>query len=367
MTISDINDLKKIREIKTKHGFDTTTLFNLEKVILDKIDQPKNTIDKRLRGLEMEDEFLLLLLMVANIEQVTRLEQKRYTNSKKYTTPDFLLSVPVPKEISDDKNPQVQRMFVEVKKCKDNESEFNITLKAYNKYKNFAELYSLPLYFAIKFNSDYCKQWFLIPSEVMEKFSIKTKKVIYGREQDCFSIDITEILKKDFFGLWLNNHTILLKKGTVITRTYDKSAVRSNIFANNIGTLIKHKIEYNNKTVERDLLRKEGFLESFIFSTILRQLSHGKKKTKKDKDVTTIIFMADNNYFISYYNIILESYLYLRPQFKEKFKETDDTPEFYINNFSDFDKSLMAHIKNVYYELVNTNIIQPCTFMPSLD
>jgi hypothetical protein len=60
MTIADIQYLKKLREIKTKYGLNPSRKTNVEKVILDKLNIFKESLNKRLGNLEKEDEFYLL-------------------------------------------------------------------------------------------------------------------------------------------------------------------------------------------------------------------------------------------------------------------------------------------------------------------
>jgi hypothetical protein len=60
MTITDIQYLKKLREIKTKHGLNPSRKTNVEKVILDKLNIFKESLNKCLGNLEKEDEFYLL-------------------------------------------------------------------------------------------------------------------------------------------------------------------------------------------------------------------------------------------------------------------------------------------------------------------
>lgn len=369
MSIGDIQDLKKIREIKTKHGLSPYRKTSVEKVILNKINQPKDTLKGRIHGLEMEDEFLLWILMIADIEQVTRLEQKQYVNDGKYIVPDFLLSVSVPKNMVPEKIPSAQRMLVEVKKCKDNELEFNITKKVYQKLRFYSQLYTLPLYFAIKFNTKHIKHWFFVSGKIIEEFAEQKKKKINNRYQDCYSISAMELFKRDMSGMWLNNFTILLKGGTKIIRSYDKNIKKekANIFDKKLGVNTSARMEYNDKKIEKKLLDKPLALESGIFTTILKILIQKKDtKIKKKKNKTDIIFIANNNYFIPYYHIILNTYLKLRREFKGIQNESDDTLEFYLNNFSFLDINLIILIKKIYYEIVDSGILQPIRMMPDL-
>lgn len=366
MSINDVQNLKKIREIKTQYGFKSNAKLKIERNILDKLKTPEVHLRKRLRGLEMEDEFLLLLLMVAEIEQVTKLDQRQIENKEKYTVPDYLLSVILPKEMGKTEQPMAQRMFVEVKKCKENEFEFYITKQAFQKLRYYSQLYTLPLYFAIKFDTSNIKQWFFISGKVIEKFGKQKIKKVNNRNQDCYVISIEDILKKDMSGLWLNNHVALLSKGTVITKLYDKSITKANMIDKKLGALISHSIEFKDKKIDKNLTKKDLFIEAGVFSTLLKKLSQGKRKQKKSDKKTEITFTADNNYFVPYYYIILETYLHLRQQFKQTLKENDSSIEYYINNFSDFDRNLLNFVKKGYYDLVNNGLLFPVKMMPNL-
>lgn len=366
--MADIQNLKKIREIKTQYGFTKDYVTEIEKKILEKLNNPNHNLNKRIKGLEIEDEFYLLTLLMKNVEQITKLEQKQIINQKKYTVPDFLLSVVAPKELHSEKIPQAQRMFVEVKKCKEGENDFIITKKAYQKLKYYAELYSpIPLYFAIKFDNEISKQWFFISSKILVSFAkMETRKII-NRNQECYVMSITELLKKDLSGLWFASHFCLINKETIVTKTYDKSMKEFQIYEENLGALTKLSINYKNNSVCEKIPKNNLPIETMVFFALLKRLARGKEEKKCQNNINIISFQADENYFIPYYHIILDSYLHIRQQFQNIQDECDNTIEFYSNNFSNIDKNIILYIKKVYSDLVNSKVIFPIKMNPNFE
>jgi hypothetical protein len=365
--IEQIQDLKTIREIKTKYGLSPRRKIELEKKISEKITTPKQHLSKRLKGLEKEDEFLLILYLFADMEQITRLEQKQVVNKKKYTIPDFLIGVHVPKVMNKSGPSLCQRMFVEVKKCRENSSDFVITKSAYQKLRYYSDLYApIPLYFAIKFDMPTIKQWFFVSGKTIEKLSQTTKRKVNNKMEECHVIDVANLAKYDLSGMWLNNYQCLLTNGTKVTKTYDSSIKKPKILEKKLGALISHKIELKDKNFEIKI-NEVDFIEAMLYSSILKILSQGKVKRTKTEVITTIQYICDNNYFIPYYHILLDVYLHIRRQFKSIRNETDDSPEFYINNFEDFDRSIVNGIKNCFFKLVDLGFILPIRMMPNFD
>jgi len=365
--IEQIQDLKTIRTIKTKYGLSPNRKTKLEKKISEKIATPPDHLLKRLKGLEKEDDFLLMLYLFADLEQITRLEQKQMVNKEKYTIPDFLIGVHVPNVINKSKTPLCQRMFVEVKKCKENCKEFIITKTSYQKLRYYSDLYfPVPLYFAIRFDLPALKQWFFVSGKTIEKFSTIAKREVNNRSEECYVIDVTKLAKYDFSGLWLNNYQCLLRKGTKVTKTYDSSIKNPKIAEKELGALVSHKIEIGDRNFEIRI-NEFDLIEAMLYSAILKILSQGKTKKERSGSITTIQYICDNNYFIPYYHILLEVYLHIRRQFKVIRKETDDTPEFYVKNFDDFDRSIVNGIKNCFFKLLDLKFILPIRMMPNFD
>ncbi|MBU4351621.1 MAG: hypothetical protein KJ939_00880 [Nanoarchaeota archaeon] len=369
--IADIQNFKKFRSFKSKYGLSPKIKYKLDKKIIEKLNISQEELDNRLSGLEAEDEFLLMTYLIANIEQITPLEQKQLFNKNKYTVPDYLLSVPVSDFASKlflkkDTSSLCQRMFVEVKKCKKDEREFVITKKAYEKLRHYAELYSLPLYFALKFNMSASKQWFFITGKVIEKFGKEEKRHIINREQDCYVIDITKILKYDFSGLWLNNFACFVSKSTKIRKIYDNSIKKFNISHPKLGAIISHNIISGRKEYKIDLLQKD-FLSAIVRSAIVEVISsQGKKKQFKKGNQTIIESTLNNNSCIPYAHLVLETYLYFKNKIQQIKGETDNTPEYYVENFSEFDMNLVNDIHKHFFELVDEKVIVVARMMPNL-
>ncbi len=368
MGIENIHDLKKIREIKTKYGFSPKDKLELEKKIFEKIGQNEQVVANRIEGIEAEDEFFLLLISIAKVEQITRLEQKQLINYKKYTVPDYLISVSVPSELQKDKTqPLAQRMFIEVKKCKKGEFEFIIPKETYKKLRFYTMLYTLPLYFAVKFDAPNINNWFLISGETLEKFAKSKRLKVNGKKQECYCLEVGEVLKRDMSGFWFDNFMILLQKGTIITKVYERGLKNPLTVHPQYGALKSHKFEYNGLSFEKDFSTMKDSNEKIISSSILQKLSNGEESTISKGNKTEVILEVDNNYFIPFYEIIFGCYLNLRKQFKVQLGDTDDTIEYYLNNFKDFDKSLIGYIHKFYREILSSNILKQIKMMPNLE
>jgi len=150
MSITDLQDLKEINRIKQNLNIDEDTI--IDQTLFSKLNNTPIQIENRLNGLEKEDEFGLYLL-TTNIEQMVILkQQKQFINKDKYIIPDFLVSF----RLKD----KAQRMFIDVKSTKS--KEFTISKYDYNRLRNFCELYSLPLYFAIYIENPIINQFSLI-------------------------------------------------------------------------------------------------------------------------------------------------------------------------------------------------------------
>lgn len=325
-------------------------------------------------GLNKEDEFLLLALLVASTESIIPLDGKQYVNQDKYTIPDFLASVKIPKSISRSEGKLAQRFFIEVKKASAGSMEFFLPEKEYIKLRNFATLYSLPLYFAIKFDANAAlKHWCLIPGKVIEARSIKKEKKIKGQFQKCYSLEIGEAIKEDCSGLWLDNFTIVLNKGTIITKEFDRSATATLLSEEQYGGLIKHTIknaecEYivNLQSSDSKKEETEEQLKNIIRSTLLKKLARGQMQVIENGSKTITSYEADENYFISYYSIIMGSFLHLRPQFGKILGDQDDSISYYVDVFSENDLKLSGWLKSIFDELIDKKVVLAVRMMPNI-
>ncbi len=365
--IEQIQDLRILRTLKSKYGISPKRKINLEDEISKNITTAPVHLSNRLKGLEKEDEFLLILYLLADVEQITRLEQKKVFNKKKYTIPDFLIAVPIPKFLKKSEYPISNRMFIEVKKCKKESKEFLITKIAYKKLKNYSSLYEpIQILFAVMIDMPMIKQWFLISGKALEKYGKTERRRVNNRGQYCYVMDIAELAKYDLSGLWMNNYQCLLRKDTKITKIYDSSIEKSKFTDKRYGALVSYKLEIGDKEFEIKINESE-LIEAMPYSFLQEILSQGNIKRTKSGSITTVQYICDEHYLIPYYRILLDCYLNIRKQFRKILNETDDSPGFYINTFGDLDRNIVNAIKNSYFNLMDSGFITPIRMLPNFN
>jgi hypothetical protein len=77
-SIDLLNKYRDFENITTRAGVRPELIKNVKKEVTEKIGQSESVIEKRLAGLGVEDEFMLMALILGNVEQLTPLEQKQY-------------------------------------------------------------------------------------------------------------------------------------------------------------------------------------------------------------------------------------------------------------------------------------------------
>lgn len=327
------------------------------------IGQSQDTIEKRLEGLNIEDEFLLYSLILGNILQVTRLDQKNYTENE-FIIPDFLFAVKLP-EMNKENLPIAQRFFVEVKKMKEGEEEFIISLKYFEKIKSYAELYSLPLYFAIKMDNKH-PAWFLVFADTFEEYGNIEKRKINNRFEKCFVINGVELLNYDYSGLWLSNYLVLVPSGLKIDIKYGNDTSKQKTY----NDIINLKMTYENEFKEA-LFEVENKVIDSVFLKICNYLKAcniiegGYKELIEEDDEKIIKWQTNIDFFILYYHLILTCYLYLKNECERgKNPENINNIPYYLKTLSDFDNNLVMMIKYIIREMAQKNMLKPIKMIP---
>lgn len=364
--IEIIKGLKDLRLIKERFDLPEKPVKEIEERLLEKIGQPIETVEKRLEGLRTEDEFLLLCLVLGNIENIVPLEQKQYVNQDKYTIPDFLLNVRVPKLLAGDEK-LVQRFFAETKKMGVNQKEFVISREYFNKLLRFSNIYSLPLYFAIKVNLiEYgLIQWFLVPSSVIEENSeIEERRIHGGRRESCYIVDVLTLLREDYSCLWLSNYSVYVQKGFKVVKEYSPEPI-SPIQSNELGYLVRVSCQLGDESKSAEF--KIGAMDdrNLLFYIICRYLSRGSRTETETDELKTVVFEADNHYVIPFYHLVLSAYLHLRKEFQRVTggPYIDDI-SYYLENFSILDQNIVALTKDILFELSDRKLILPIKMLP---
>ncbi|AEG18267.1 hypothetical protein [Methanobacterium paludis] len=358
-----ISTLKSLEIIEKQIETPKNVLKDFKEDIYSYIGQDSETIRKRMDGLKKEDEFLLFSLMLGNILQVTRLEQKRYIENK-LIIPDFLFAVKMPEQVDNKKPLMALRFFVEVKKMRKGEDEFIISLKYYEKIKAYAELYSLPLYFAIKMDNEH-PAWFLVLSESFEEYGKIQKRKVNGRIDKCFVIKGVELLNYDYSGILLSNYLTLIPAGLKIDMEYD------NISKKGYGEVISVKSTYENDFKKVKFNDKNKVLDSIFLKicNYLKACNHIKGGYAEiiDENEKNTKWQNNIDFWILHYHLILSCYLYLRNQCeKDKNPENINNISYYLETFSKFDSTLVLMIRDIINEMEQKNMIKPIKMIPKV-
>ena len=313
-----------------------------------------------MEGLRKEDEFLLFSLMLGNILQVTRLEQKKYIDHK-LIIPDFLFAVKMP-ELDKEELLVAQRFFVEVKKMRKGENEFYISLKYYEKIKFYAALYNFPLYFAIQMDNEH-PAWFLVLAETFEKYGEIQSKKVNNRKEKCFVINGVELLNYDYSGILLSNYLTLVPAGLKIGLKFDTLSEEKTY-----SNVINVQMTYESKVVN---FEDENKLLNSIFLKICNYLRACNKMKGTyteivDKNDKTIKWRTDINFYILYYHLILSCYLYVKNQIEEDSnpKNIDNIP-YFLETFNELDNNIVMMIKYVINQMAQKNMIKPIKMIPN--
>ncbi len=360
-SIEKINDFKKVREIKIKHGIAPETETDIEKAILSEV-KNKDAFHKRIVGLDIEDEFHLMSIIMADVEQITPLEQKQLKNYKKYTIPDFLISVPVPKLILKKEKPLIQRMFVDVKRLPDDTLDFVIPVDSLKKLERYSQAYTFPLYFAIKPHNKYYTSWLFVSSDILKKHAKIEKKKFRGKNQNCYTISILDILKINYMGLWFNDFILHVKKGTKVTKRYKKDTEDGFTIHEKYGKLVYMSMEIGDKKFEVDMRKSD--IGKMVLIPIIDFFAKEETKELKNGKETELITEVSDNIMINFSELIVNTYYRVRRQFKEVYKDNDTTFRYYLNTFSDKDWGLVSHIHDSYEKLRLSEVFMQIRMLP---
>lgn len=358
-----IHFLKDLKTINSQVDLPEESFEGIIDYIQKLIGQSPNTIEKRLEGLNKEDEFLLLSLMLGNIFQITRLDQKSYIKNE-LIIPDFLFAVKIQEQINKKTHPIVQRFFVEVKKMRKGEDEFIITLNYLKKIKSYAELYSLPLYFAIKMDNDH-PAWFLVGTNTFEEYGNIEERKINNRLEKCFVIKGVELLNHDYSGLWLLNYLVLVPSGLKIDMKYNYGISKHETYGEVIKVKMQHGHDFKEALFEdKNKVVDSTFLKICNYLKDCNKLEGGYTEIV-EKDGNIVKWQTNIDFFILYYHLILTCYLHLRNSYErgKNPKNINNIP-YYLKTFSNLDNVFVIMIKDVINEMAKKNMLEPIKMVP---
>ncbi|MBW4256597.1 hypothetical protein KTG15_02675 [Methanobacterium sp. YSL] len=355
-----LNALKNLEITESRLDAPEHLLKDFKEHVYDYIGQDPETIKNRMAGLKKEDEFLLFSLLLGNVSQATKLDQKKYIDQK-LIIPDFLFAVRMP-ELDKDGLSMVQRFFVEVKKMRKGEDEFYISLKYYEKIKFYADLYNFPLYFAIQMDNEH-PAWFLVLAETFETYGEIQNRKVNNREEKCFVIKGVELLNHDYSGMFLSNYLTLVPAGLKIDFMFDILSEET------YGNVIDVQMAYESKVVS---FGDENELLGSIFFKICNYLRacnkiEGAYAEIVDKNDKTIKWQTDIDFYILYYHLILSCYLYIKNQVEEdKNPKNIDNIPYFLETFNELDNKIVMMIKYVINQMAQKNMIKPIKMIPKL-
>ncbi len=361
-----IKALKSLEEIQSITNLPQTEFQGIRDQIIKRIKRPKEHIEPSLEGLKLEDEFKLILLLIADLDQITPLEQRQIVERKKYITPDFLVKINIPKVVAHEVNTKKLSFYLEVKKAQKDSKDFNIPIKEFNKLNDYCTSYNFPLFFVIKFDNIFSKWWYLIPGTVLKTHSSVKKMKIKNRRQMVYYLPLTEVIKLDFSGMLLNNYTVMLPEGTKISKTYNTELKNGMKFHPERGVQTTHSIMNDNDILTFDLLNNDDGFKIITQSSVLETLSLRNPEKKVKNNQIEIIHTIEDTTFFPYYLIVLDCFLHIRSQFQSIFKEESQSLSYYVNRYSQVEVNLSKAIQSEIFFLEKKGFIKTIRMLPSI-
>jgi len=155
-------------------------------------------LDRFMRGLPKEDEFMAMAVWMERCKLIHKLEQEQFpvSSSDKYQVPDFFAIF--------DHNGQAVPVLIEVKASQEQMLPFaklRLSERLYEKLNNYANLVGLPLLIAWKASG----YWMLFDIREME------------RHESAYHIDSSGALKADLMFLLLDSVHVVPKPGVSFT------------------------------------------------------------------------------------------------------------------------------------------------------
>lgn len=230
--------------------------------------------EKRLVGLDNEDEFIVILYALEWVKSFSGIEEGIAQVTKTKTTDFFVETV------------QGRKLSIEVKSSKDHEISF--TRNLVEEKEEFSRQHSHECFFAIKLAG----LWMLFSSEYILKRGCKI-----SLEKDYFKSEMNEIFGERLF---------LFQKGLEIVTTYSKSKEGICGIKNEYGNAVRIAVKVNGK--RKFLISSNNssyvFL-SIVLETIENAMSNQEQiVTRKDNDETIVIERLKENLFVRLSNIL---------------------------------------------------------------
>lgn len=255
--LSDLSDIERLKLIKSI-CLSCTSEDEIDEIIRNNAEGIEDA-KRRVKGLLLEDEFLLLCSLMGTCHSVNGLEQGLAINNN-LKVPDFAVVFNLENCIYDSqKTLKKLPCFVEVK-TSDGFETSDISKGFYNKYVKYANLFDLPLFVASRLQINDRQQYWIIQSS--KQFSERSRRA--SVENLCNSMN--HILLNDFF--------ISPTQDVMVTMVFTKKPIDSSAFHKGLGYLYSVEIQGENGRLElsKQQLGYTLFLDSFAQVEVSRKI-----------------------------------------------------------------------------------------------
>ena len=363
--IDMVSALREFQSIAERVNLAPELVDRTSQEILGKIGQSRIDVEKRLYGLRAEYEFLLMVLLLGNVQQVTPLVQKQWVNWRRFSIPDFLMSVKVPQTLVEGEQLLVQRMLVDVKTNAEEADSILIPKDVLNKLLGFSALYQLPLYLAISMKSKGFRNWFLVSASALVNISTKVQAAPRGREEECLLAQIPDLLKEDLSGMWLSNHTVFVP-GNSEDRIFYSKLGEGPIHDEKYGRLVRFETTSSHGKIAIEFGENQP-AEELLTEQVLRRLPYSSEAVTETSEGFQVIRERDVDYGVPFQALLVDTYLDMRRRFEPFISSNpsnNPTPTYFLERFADFDRNLAAGIRNVIWKLSAEKIIALIRMVP---
>lgn len=268
--------MNKIEKIKAFYNISSFLNNSSRQKLKEELNIGKiDNLENRISGLRAEDELLLILFFLECCNNIVKLEE----SISLIINPNS-----IPADLSCTFKHGLGNTFIEVKKT--DKDFWKISRANFQKRKNFAQSYKIPLYFAIRIRGF----WGLFSSEYLEKQDLK--------------IEIKDY-KNNLFDKFTDNFIALFPQGIQIKSIYSKS--KGGIIGvknRNYGNLIYWEIKYKDRSVAVNKKNKDKLMWNFVMEPVHDYLSNYSNITQRG-DFTTIEEKLRHNLFVNGYLFFL--------------------------------------------------------------
>lgn len=251
-------------------------------------------------GLEKEDEFVLISLLLGRCVNIQKFGQPKYASRSDSIVPDLIATYKKDFDTTSDDEANQITMFLEVKRC--HSRTWRISRKDFDRRLNYARQYRARLFFAIDFTCLGLNSWTLFSTDYVRMSGHK--------------IRVTQV-PDSVLDIILGNYTVYFDSFE-LEKVYTKG-VKSSVTHPEFGGLERVNILYENN--KHEILVGSKPDPAYL---VLYALNSTQKEELRGR--TTVVKRSYHNQIIPLYNILLaairilnqaDSHLVLRNYLKE--------------------------------------------------